>query len=188
MLRCNFALHDQVDAFRTTVRNVEEFGENLGGEPERRVCDNPERCPRQAQVTEVYFDDAGIAMCAPALNTPAQACRPSRVAFNCPYLDAGVEQRTRKRTRAGAELDDKFACAKLERTNEPFDDLLINEKILTEFATPGVALGWESPGHGPSPSSSCRHRSDRPRSETPTFRLWLQSMTDGSGPQVERRG
>jgi hypothetical protein len=58
VFRCNLALHDQVDAFRTTVRNVEEFGENLGGETERRVRDHPKRRPRQAELTEVYFDDA----------------------------------------------------------------------------------------------------------------------------------
>ena len=127
-------------------------------------------------------------MRAPTLDAAAQASRPDWIVLHRPHLDAGVEQRTRERTRAGAEIDDEFASAKAERTNEPFDDLLINEKVLTEFATPRVALGWESPGHGPSPSSSCRHRSDHPRNETPTFQVWLRSMTDGSGPQVEHRG
>ena len=103
------------------------------------------------QPTEVCVDDAGIAVCAASLDALPQARRPDGIALHRPDIDAGGEQRKRQRTRAGAEIDDEFAGAQVERTNEPFDDVSINEKVLTEFPTPRVALGWESPGHGPSP-------------------------------------
>ena len=94
------------NAIRTAVRGVQEFGEDLGGEPERRVCDHPKRRPWQAQSTEVCFDDARIAVGAPTHHAVAQPSRPDRIAFHRPYLDAGVEQRKRQRTPAGAEIDD----------------------------------------------------------------------------------
>ena len=152
---CHFALHDEVDCGGGPDQDVEEFAEDLGGQPERRVRNDTKRRPRQAKLPKVRFDDARSRLRPLEPRCCGEAVRPRRITLDCPYLGAGVEQRKRERTRAGAEIDDEFAVSKVERTNEPIDDVAINEKVLAEFATPRVSLGWLSPGHGPSPSSSC---------------------------------
>ncbi len=175
----DLALHDEVDALRSLVRSVQESREDLGGEIERWVCDHAERCPRQAQSTEVGLDDPGTAGGIRIHHAVTQLLRPDGIVFHRPDLGACVEEWKSQGTRAGAEIDDEFTGAHVERTDEPFDDALINEEVLTEFATPRIALGGYPLGHGPSPSSSCRHRSNRSRSDRPTFRV-MQRSDDGS--------
>lgn len=151
MLDGDLALHDQVHAVRATIWVVEELREDLGGQPERRVRDHTERSSRRPESTKVCVDDASAGMWTATSDVPPQHRCPHGVAFHCPHLGAGVEQRNGQRAGARAEIDDELTATEVEGTDEPVDRRSINEEVLAELATPRVALGRLSPGHGPSP-------------------------------------
>ena len=114
MFDCDFALHDEVDPVGALIRSVEEFAEDLGGQPERRVRNDTKRRPRQAKLPKVRFDHAGGRCVTSSLDALAKLVRPRGITLDCPHLGAGVEQRKGERTRAGAEIDDEFAVSEVE--------------------------------------------------------------------------
>jgi len=137
----HLALHDQVKAVGTAVRVVEKGGEDLGGRRERWVGDHPKRGLRRPESTKVRWNDDCVSERVAVCEVAAQHVQPRGVALDRPHVDAGVEQWDRQRPGAGAEIDDELAGTETERTDESRDDALINEEVLTEVASPRVALG-----------------------------------------------
>ena len=151
MLHRHLALHDEIEAVGSPIRDVQQLGKDVGGEPEWRIGHHPKRRGREPELSKIDFDDSGPDPFVATFDASAQLLGPLRVALDSPHLDASVEQRKGQRAGAGTEIDDQLAGSQVERAHKAVDDLSINKEVLAEFATSRVALGWLSPGHGPSP-------------------------------------
>lgn len=158
----DLALEDQVGTIGASVGVVEQHRQDLGRQPERWVRDDPVRHAGEAELAQVGLEDPSRRRIAPSVEISPQPLGPRRVALDGPHVDARLQEGERQRAGTGAQLDDELTGDEIERTDEPVDDGPVNEEVLAEPATPGVALGRLSPGHGPSPRRSWRHRSDRP--------------------------
>ena len=71
-----------------------------------------------------------------------------------PDTGACTEKWERDRARPGADVDDELASPHLEFVDDPFDEGVVSEEVLTELTSASIALGRASLGHGTAQSSA----------------------------------
>jgi hypothetical protein len=113
VFRGDLALDDEVDSIRAELRSVQQHRQDLGGESERRVRDDPVTRTGETHLAKIRFDHAGRAVSA-TFEARAELTRPGGIALDRPDDGSRVEERMGERTDAGTEFDDQLTGAKVE--------------------------------------------------------------------------
>ena len=161
-LRATSSLEHQIGPVGPTPGSIEQQRQQLGGDPNGGLATTRYGSFGNRRPTNVRLDHPHPAVVRPDGRIGRGGARPTPdpVRPPTPWLRSAAIGRVRAPLPA-THIDDEVVRARVPAADEPLDQRLVNEEVLTERAPPLVPFGpAQSPGHGPSPSASWPRRYD----------------------------